>query len=350
MKKTLLLFCLTAMLWALAPGDARATISSLTVTPPVVTVRPNMPAVVRLTWMVRSSGGTTSTVETDDGEIRLAGALVANLPALMPQTKTSAVAVNAFLFTFTDTVTIPASVLREAAQTGKPITFQRAFSNDGFFTQAVTPVNFTLSGGLGGPLTITRIQLSFDDGASICNAKAGDDVTVNARISAEGAGQLRGQWQVRKNATSALFRTIKTVQVPVSAGMNLTLKSPPLPTDDGRFDVRFQVTSPVSTFAEPIVTCALTGNGGGIRKYVSQGRTAELVSPKPFVPLDGSTVIEWKPVDGAKAYRIEVLPGKDSEPVAVQEVKASDTKNKLSPITIDKLDPKRRYMIRVMAQ
>lgn len=350
MNKNILLFCLTAMLWAAAPGSAGAAITSLTVTPSTLTVRPNMPAVVRLTWLVRTTGGTTATVETDDGEVRLAGAPVAFAPQLMSQTKTSGVVVNFFIFTFTETVTIPVSVLKEAANNGKAVTFQRAFSDNGFATQSVTPVNVAQSGGLSGPLNVTRVQLSFDDGASICNAKSGDDVTVTARISADGAGQLRGAWQVRKNATSGVFRTIKTVQVPVSAGMNLTLKSPPLPTDDGRFDVRFQLISPTPASGDPVVTCALTGSGGGIRKYASQGRPAELVAPKAFMPLSGDTVIEWKAVEGAKAYRIEVLPGKDSEPVAVQEVKPSDTKNKLSPITLDKLDPRRRYMIRVLAQ
>lgn len=350
MRGTGIIVLLAALILLSAPG-ARAAVNLARVTPAAKTLNADLPARVSLTWTIRTTGGVAVTVETDDGEFRINGNTVDVLPALPAQTKTSAFPANSFLFTFTETITVPSALIRRSIESNQPLTFRRVFSDDSFATSTNVDVSFAFTGGIGGPLAVARLRLAFDDGSSICNAEAGKDMIVSAFIETEGSGLLRGSWQVRENIQAGGYRTLKTVQTPVGAGRNLVLESPPIPVNDsGRVDVRFHIDNPDVRFDEPFVTCAVSGIDPLMIKRVPVGRPAAVISPRPFSPLDGNTLIEWQAVDGARAYRIEILADKDGEPVAAQSVKTDKLTNTLSPVVIGKLDPKRRYIVRVFAE
>ncbi len=335
---------------AMSPAPAVAAITQMTVTPTTRTVRPEQPARITIVWSLRTDGGVTKTVETDDGEFLINGAPVRNIPALTPQTKNAAAPAAFFNFTFTETITVPMDLIRQAARNGEELSFSRTFTDDGFVTTTLRTVRLPIASGLGGPLSISRLRLGFPGNQTLCNATAGEDVTVRAFVEAEGSGMLRGSWQRRQNVADGRFITLRTVQIPVTAGRNLELISPPIPAGSGgRFDVRFRIDSPAPSFAEPVVTCVVAGSEAQMVKQIPSGTLAEIISPRDFMPLDADTSIAWKPVAGAKAYLIEILADKDGAPVAAQEVGAGETVNTLSALTLEKLDPKRRYMVRVMA-
>lgn len=80
------------------------------------------------------------------------------------------------------------------------------------------------------------------------------------------------------------------------------------------------------------------------------GTRADVTSPQDFMPVNNETRITWKPVEGAVAYRIELYATADGEPVAAQQVKGNTLDSTLSPLVLEKLNPKRRYMVRVYAE
>lgn len=335
-----------------SPGQAWAVITGGSASPAAKTLSADRSATVRVIWNLRTIGGTSATVETDDGEFLINGVQQDVNPQLPTQTKNSGVAVNSFSFTFTETVNIPLNLIQSAIAQGKPLVYSRAFSATSFMNDNVPlSVTFNFAGGIGGPLEISRLRLSFDNGASTCTAKAGEDVSVTAYIDTEGSGSLRGNWQVREHGTGSNFRTIRTAQIPIQGGRNIEIKSPPLPTDgSGRLDIRFDVTNPAISFNEPFVTCMISGTEAPMVAHHPVGTRADVTSPQDFMPVNNETRITWKPVEGAVAYRIELYATADGEPVAAQQVKGNTLDSTLSPLVLEKLNPKRRYMVRVYAE
>ncbi len=341
---------MAAVLVLLNTAPAQAFIKNTRVTPAVKTLVPNKATSVRAVWTIWGEGP-NETIETDDGEWLIGNVAQDYVPALPAQTKTSGTA-GPLQFVFTETLDVPLTLVQEAQRQNKPLVFRRVFTSDNFGNEYINvDIKFVFTGGIGGPLEISRLRLAFDNGAPMCNAKPGDDITVTAYVDTEGTGLLRGNWQVRPQGTGGNFRTLRTVQVPVQGGRNIQLKSPPIPTNgSGRVDVRFDVTDPVLAFNEPVVTCAVSGTEGPLSPRMAVGTPATLVTPAPFMPLNSDTLISWQSVSGAKAYRIEVLAKEGGTPVAAQQVKADALNAKLSPLVLDKLDAKRRYLVQVYAE
>lgn len=354
MKFRLFVFLLALVVMGSSAAEAGITAASRGV-PGTKNIANNTPATFTVTWrIVRNGGAGPYTVEADDGELHLGssvGPTIGTVNNTLSRTVNPPGAPNLFTLTFTDTITIPRAALRQAAEAGQPIIYLRNFTDDNFATSRDVTITINVTGGMGGDLHVSRSELRFDNGATACTAQTGVDLTATAFISTQGSGVLRGNWQVREGGGYGSFRTLKSVQVPVSAGQDIKLKSPVLPTDKNqRIDVRFDVTTPDDTGADtPIISCALLGNDAQAKSVMSL-KTTPVTSPLEFAPLHETTKIEWTPVPGAKAYRVDILAEKNGAPVASQAAKAGSSHTSLSPLTLEKLDPSRRYIVRVVVE
>ncbi|MDP2207027.1 MAG: hypothetical protein Q8K65_12060 [Alphaproteobacteria bacterium] len=343
---------LAAMLGA---DPAAAAITSARATPGVQTVPGDRSVGISITYSIRITGGAGSfTVDADDGAFYIGvppGVVAAVVPPGLTRTINSAVARPFYNFTFTERLNVPLDIIRQAIAARQPLYYRREFTDDGFISSTPVDVRINIGGGIAGRLTVSRMRLMLEGGQTVCSAAAGDDITAEAYIETEGSGLLRGTWEMRETLPDGNFRTLKTVQIPVTAGRNVTVKSPRLPLSGaGRVDFRFTVTEPPPAFAAPIVTCLVAGRHPLLQPDVPAGVPVKVLAPKSFMPLDRNTQVVWQPKEGAKAYRIEVLAEERGQPIAAQEMKAEDTSGKLSPLALEKLDPKRRYKIRVLAQ
>lgn len=104
---------------------------------------------------------------------------------------------------FTDIMSIPATVARRAylsAAGGKSGTFfyvRRFASLSGGADEFVTVTCRLTGGGAGVPFSLTNVDLSFETTSPVQFVRAGEiPPPVNAVISYNGSGQLRGRWEV----------------------------------------------------------------------------------------------------------------------------------------------------------
>lgn len=341
---------LVVMAFVYTAPPALAIITSGTAAPAQINVPSNAPAVRNLTWTLNYAGNIGPvTLRSDQALVLLNGEAVHVISR--PLSRTDQNNGNFLTFTFPETITLPHAVVVQAIKTGGALTLRRVFTEEGpNFTRTIdVPVQVISS--LTGDFAVTRISLSFPDGSSTCAMKNGKLPRVVARIESAGTGMLRGEWQVREGGSLGSFRTLRMVQTPVTSGMAARLESPEVPLQQGtRYDLRLLVRDPVLGFVEPIITCMSERGQAGMLSRTSKDRDAAVIAPLAFSPLNDATVIRWKAVPSAKAYRIDVLVDQEKEPVASQMAKGNVLETKLSPLTLDKLDPKTRYSIRVIAQ
>ena len=83
-----------------------------------------------------------------------------------------------------------------------------------------------------------------------------------AELTTSGAGLISGQWEVASASTTdgaPVFRPLFLVRQGVGASGRTVITSPPLPTAlEGSNLVRFRVTTPETSFAEPLLRYYVT--------------------------------------------------------------------------------------------
>ncbi len=337
----------------MAPQEASAVITTGSGTASPRSIASDAPATVTINWRMNRAGGPGPyTVEADDGALHLGSA---NGPTLaltdtLSKTLNPPGAPNNFTVTFTETLRISRTHVQRAAESGEPLVYVREFTDNNFIASTFLEATITITGSMGVNLAIRQIRLNFADGSVACSADQGDALSAEAEILADGTGMLRGAWQVRENDRGS-FLTLKNVQLPVSAGNNLVLKSPPLPTDAaGRVDVRFHVTAPDLSFDEPFISCFLSGSGMASPLEQDKRPRAEMVSPRTAIPLNVGSKLQWKTVNGAKSYLVEILPGTGGKPVAAMRIPAGKSETAPSPLVLEKTDPSENYLVRVIVE
>lgn len=276
----------------------------------------------------------------------------------------------------TETVVVPSAVIHRAHKNGvTSFVYERSFvstEGGGASLSASTNLRITSAGGVG--FFVTRVALKFDDGAPLKVVDQGDSVSVQAEVSFNGTGLIRGVWEVADPATTAgtpVFRPLRTVRQYLIAGDAKTLVSPGLPTHrTGLYLVRLRLTELELGFTLP-----------EIRYFVSGRRPAAvpppahigLVKPAPSALLKPRQLFQWSAVKGSQAYQLEIyadagpaiensLPdlrgGSElakprvpagQRPVTGLVVSGKKTKTGLSPVSRRHLQPKQRYVWRVLA-
>lgn len=351
--RTLHRLALVTAFLAVCTPDAWAGLPSGTVSPSSRTVAMNAPAPLFLNWRLARNGAAGSvTVQSAEAVVRLGnsnGPIIHTISKSLSQTKT--VTLNIDFFTFSESIALPRSVVQRAAKAGTGLVLQRAFTDDNFTTTLTKEVAISVTNSSNADFALTRMDLSFSNGSNSCVAKPGERLTAVATVMTTGSGLLRGAWQIREGGSFSTYRTLRTVQQPVAAGSKTTIESPALPASgEKQIDVRLVIESPTPAFEEPTLTCGIGGNVIILKTSRDTSRDAEVLSPTPNSPLGAKTAIRWNAVKGAKAYRIEILPDTDSAPITAQVVKPDKSTATLSPLTLDKLDAKNRYTIRVVAE
>lgn len=352
MKKIILL---TALLFSsvIFSPNANAVVSSVTASPASRNTAINQPAVVPITWRVTRTGaaGTTTvdsptiTVRWDNGN----GPIVYTITKTVSQTQN--VVNNVTFYMFSEAVTIPRDIVYAAAKGGHILDIQRTFTDQSDATQNTGEMFLNITGSSSADFAIQRIELAFNDGTTTCLSQPGKPHTAIATINASGTGVLHGSWQVRTGGGIGSFRTLRTVQAAVMNGRETLVQSPNLPevNPGERLEVRLVVDSPTLGFPVPVITCGAPVKDSQFRK-IDPENVAKVISPNPNSILTAETAIEWEGIKGAKSYRIEILNKEDGEALTAQMAKPDKTSGKLSPLTLDKLDPKKRYTIRVVAE
>jgi hypothetical protein len=332
-----------------------------------------------LNWSVVSvfvgfAGTMPYTVTSSSGQFVAAGAVVGTTSTVL---SASAAAVSAIPSTVrvTESVTVPPDVAVRANRLGAPtITYVRQF-NDGAGPVALQ-ANILIGGSGTAQFAITREALAFDDGAAVRVVQAGDALGASAVISFTGSGSVRAVWELAGPSSTPGVPAFRELQ-PVTRGLlgrePESVKSPGLPTDSpGYYVLRLRITDPPPGFDPPLLSYYV----GDARSRARGGFTfMTLMGPGDGAIFDRDTRFAWQPVNGAKAYKVEMFasPGTDpfrlpdlsesaggSDPAVARAalsapaaagmiVAAAQTQVVLSSATRARLQPRSTYFWRVQA-
>ena len=307
---------------ALAPLPAHAFING-TVSPPVQNISLAGGTTVQLVYNMTANNAVVAngpiTVSSTQAVFRngCTGSTVLRTINTTISSTRNAVGVVA-TFTIGETVQIPADLVRSAQAAGfDQLAYVRTFTDTGTQVPAIVPfcATFPITSSAAAAFAVTRVALSFDDGAPVRIVDPKARVHAQAEIRFNGTGLLQASWEVAgptSTAGEAFFRTLATVRQYFAGGDRLTLAGPDLPTEtSGLYLVRLRITDPAPDFEQPV-----------IRYFVSSGKAGErlpqqplgLVAPPNGAVLAPDTQFAWEPVRGARAYQIELyakprLPG-----------------------------------------
>lgn len=327
----IVLLLTAAASFTLSPG-ALAGIVSVDTTQARIPVSTTGPSVVTVTWQVVRLGGSAATnpgtISSPSGVLLVNGTAVGTIsrtlsrfaPGVPPSTNESLI--------FTETFVVPRAAAFRAIKLGVPIVYQRTFT-DTAGTFGGNPASLsgntllTPSGPGSVPLTVSRLELSFDDHSRVKVLPKGGRLRAVAEINTAGVGLLQGEWQVATAATTAgtpVFRTLALVRQPVAAGRRTLITSPPLPTRfEGSNLVRLRLTDPETFFDEPELQYYVTPESPLPEKQ--EPRLMLVTSPSPGTPLTLTTRFAWQAVPGAHLYKLEIFgaPAGPAEIVAENE-------------------------------
>lgn len=343
-----LISCLMFLAFVTLSLPAQALLSaSIRVTPSSKEVAVNAPVSFAITWKPNSIGPPVNlTVEADNGVLRIGTAgTVLRTTSGLSKSYTLPPATNGFISTLTETLTVPRDFILRALKAGEALTYTREFSDDNFATSVFATVTIIPSSAGAADFDVSRIALTFGDQSLSRTTQAGEKLVALAKLKTSGAGLVRGAWEIREGGVAGNFTTLRSFQQPVSGQQDVTVTSPALPTNDaGRYDVRLRLDQPTITFEEPFISYFI-GNTPD-----AQGVT--VTAPEPGTPLGNATVIRWKPVTGAKSYRIEARrlgQDKDSPPASAMLVGAGKFSAHPSPLFLEGLDSSEKYQISIIA-
>ena len=274
-----------------------------------------------------------------------------------------------------ESVMVPPDVTVKAHRLGaQSVDYVRVF-NDG--TTPVQGSELIVIGGSGaGLFGISREALAFDDGAAVRVVQAGDVLSARAEVDFSGSGSMSAVWEVAGPSSTAgetVYRELQQVTRGLIGHEPAIIKSPDLPTDSpGYYSVRLRITQPPPGFDPPMLAYYVGDAQSGARG----GFTAMSVSaPGEGALLERETRFAWQPVEGAKAYKIELFasPGSDpfglpdmgggaasadparvraalsAPPAAGMIVTGAQTRIALSSATRARLQPRHSYFWRVQA-
>ena len=325
---------------------AYALLGSVRVTPPTKEVAVNAPVSFIITWKPNSIGPPVNlTVEADDGVLRIgnAGTVLRNTSGLS-KSFTLPPALNGFVSTFTETLTIPRDFILRALKEGEALTYTREFTDDAFATSIFSTVTIVPSSAGAADFDVSRITLTFGDQSVSRSTQIGEKLITLAKLKTSGSGLVRGAWEIREGGVAGNFRTLRNFQQPVSGQQDVTIASPTLPTGDaGRYDVRLRLNNPDVTFEEPFISYYVGNELGEIN--------AKVTAPDPGAPIGNDTLIRWKPVAGAKSYRIEARKlgsDKGRTPAAAMLVDPDKFSARPSPLFMEGLNLGEKYQISVI--
>lgn len=304
------------LLLALIAVPASANVTNVSPSPSERNVGLTGGASVVINWRItRTAAGAPFTLQTQAGEFKANGN--ANIAWAYAPVLSRTFAANSTSVTVAETVVVPPAVLQKALQANNGnFILQRTFTDNNFNTTLTQEFGFHVTGGAGGVLNVSAIQLDFDNGASIATVSVGSNLVARATLDTAGAGRLEAVWEVNDSGSSTgFFRTLRSVVQSAAGQRSVVLTSPPLPTTrTGRMEVRLRVISPAVGFDLPTLIYFVNGTGAGAAPQLP---AMSVSAPAAGAVLQADTAFGWQPVNGAAAYVLEfAAPAGDSTPVA----------------------------------
>lgn len=167
-------------------------------------------------------------------------------------------------------------------------------------------------------LTITRLQLSFDNGRAETTVRRNQPgLLVNADLRFNGNGLLQGYWEVDG-------RLLSQINQHLNYGKSIRLTSPAVPFlptfVEGSHRVRLVITSPENEITFPEAIYYVT----------SEESTAGLAPIRASAPRNHAELafkaqtFSWEDVGRASVYLIEFFEKEGEEPVAAAYTRAAD--------------------------
>ena len=363
------------------PGRADVSAPPASSAQPSVTLIPLGQATsMNVTWLVTSFPvpATTYTVFSSSGQfvLPLSGQVLATVNTVISRVVTAAVAGPAVTTIITETVLVPQEVSVLATRAGETqFVYRRTFS-DGSVTTAVIPANVRVGGSGAGRFNVSRIALTFEDGAVVRIVPVKSQLSGVAELTLVGGGFLRGDWEVADPGSTSgtpFFRGLQTISQGFGGADRVKLKSPKLPTEiSGLHMLRLRVTDPLPGFDPPV-----------LYYYVGEPKPGTTLSFMPMTVMnppsqayiDSATQFVWQPVKDARAYKIEIFANPENasnnlpdlggapvvedrqqvrratshSPVAGMMIAGTKTQTTLSESTRAKLQKQHSYFWRIQA-
>jgi hypothetical protein len=249
----------------------------------------------------------------------------------------------------TETFTLSPATIAAALRLGSgSLVLSRTFGVGPYGGTGTAAVS--LNGSGGGPLTLARVSLHFEDRSLVRVLRAGESTVAIAEINYSGGGVLNGLWEVATPPSTQgqpVFVPFASASLNLAAGGLSEVTSPALPTASaGNYYVRFRVRTPAVPF-----------DGLVLRYAVEAADPATLpidvLSPAEHATLHADTRFEWRPTPGAIAYKLEfytgdAVPGAD-RPTSGQWVPAGRRDALLSTLAQTHFDASRLYRWRIVA-
>lgn len=344
----------------LAPGMALASVQSVTPSPSSFNVSVGNSVTLTVRWnVVRDNANASPTVSSSAGVISIPGyGTIYTVNSTLSQTRTVNGATTSFIFT--ESVTLPSSVIYTAYKLGfRTFVFQRAFSD--CCGAATGTVTLSITGGNAGSFSISRIAMRFDGNSINRVIAAGQRLRASAVINFIGLGNISGQWEIAGPGASSgqpVFRPLGLLRFQLAGG-RVELKSPPLPSSiSGMYLVRLRLTRPLLNGPSPVIRYYVFRKGSVFRPSAN----IELQVPANHAPLSADTRFGWSPVENASIYRLEIFEQPKGSPRPLMPLPGApriagilvhaDTRHpqtRPGPLVIMRLKTGRPYLWRVQA-
>lgn len=281
---------------------------------------------VNLTWrgLARTHSPLSSTLTSNQGVFLLSnpfsGLRLGVSPTVLVEPLANATEERGTEFRVTESLRVPAAISQQAASFGE----QQLFYIRQFTLEEGEPMTgvqvISLQQGIPGRIAptpeatppsatgvnIQRVSLSFDRGSLSETVQPDAPLRATARIRYQGAGIVNALWEVATPASTQgepLFAPLSQVRQYLGSGREITLTSPPLPSNtSGMHRVRLRFLPP--TEIDGLPTLGYRVSEGALHKG---GRVPVLHTfpPESANPLDTQTRFRWRPVMDGYAYQLE---------------------------------------------
>ncbi len=193
-------------------------------------------------------------------------------------------------FNIFETVRVPRSVLAAAARADtKIIRYTRTFTDESGGAIGTSVVTLQITPSSGGDLSISQIDLRFQNGG--ITMVTGTDQTLNATavISYGGSGLLDLIWEVATPSSTSgtpIFIRLKTARQLLGAGRRSVIESPRLPTNlTGSYILRLRVNAPTVDFSGLVLHYSVIRSSAP----AAEVKIIRLVNPLPNSTIDKAT-------------------------------------------------------------
>lgn len=336
--------------------SVNAAVINVTPTPARTSTSINAPsAVINITWQVQRTvpNSLPVTISSQQGRFILGGNVVRtvnrplsrNLPGTLAATQSA---------TLNETVSVPRSLVVEAARRDQQLLYQRTF-NDGAGSSNGSIV-VAITGSAGGAFALTRIDLKFEDDSRVRVLPGDENVRALAEINFTGSGILRAVWEIAGPGSTAgepLFRPLTIVRRNLAGGDRIIITSPQLPTDSqGLHVLRLRIEEPEADFTLPILRYFVTAPAAEAAAVPPE--SVVLQSPENGALLALDSEFSWQPLAGSKAYMLQFYPAEgpadpDAPPLAAVLVPGERHSTTVEPLTWRRFETGSRYRWRVRA-